>query len=389
MKVCIVHNEYGIFSGEEAVVHNLQTLLKNNRHQVFYFQRTSSEIPGMRMGKVRAFFSGLFSFSSKKAMHRCIQKFEPDVVHVHNLFPLISASVLGVCRRAGVPVVMSVHNYRLMCPNGLLMTKGRICEKCCGGREYWCVLKNCENNLFKSIGYALRSAVTRKLRMFKDNVSIFACLSDFQRKKIIEDGFPEKQCVVLPNMVMWNEKKEDTISGGEYVAYVGRISPEKGVETLIEAARNCPAITFKAAGNYDRMQHLPAAAPGNFQFLGILKKGDVNCFISGSRIVIFCSVCFETFGVTMVEAMLQGKPVVASRLGGIPEIVEDGKTGLLFEAGNAEDLKQKVEYLWNRPELCKKMGAAGRDKALSEYSAETYYQRLMTIYEQAGQSCGN
>jgi len=91
----------------------------------------------------------------------------------------------------------------------------------------------------------------------------------------------------------------------------------------------------------------------------------------------------------MVEAMLQGKPVVASRLGGIPEIVEDGKTGLLFEAGNAEELKQKIEYLWNRPELCKKMGAAGRDKALSEYSAETYYQRLMTIYEQAGQSCGN
>jgi glycosyltransferase involved in cell wall biosynthesis len=388
MRILLVHNSYAKFSGEEAVVGSQTNLLKNNGHDVQLFGPSSAEIR-TSWDKIKAFFTGIYNPFSACQIRRILKEYHPDIVHIHNLYPFISPSILSVCHNVGIPVVMTVHNYRLVCPNGLHMTKGRICEKCRGGREYWCVLKNCENNLFKSIGYALRSAVARKLRMFKDNVSIFACLSDFQRKKIIEDGFPEKQCVVLPNMVMWNEKKEDTISGGEYVAYVGRISPEKGVDTLIEAARNCPTITFKAAGDYDRMQHLPATAPGNFQFLGILKKEDVNCFISGSRIVIFCSVWFETFGLTMVEAMLQGKPVVASRLGGIPEIVEDGKTGLLFEAGNAEELKQKIEYLWNRPELCKKMGAAGRDKALSEYSAETYYQRLMTIYEQAGQSCGN
>ncbi|MBW2647986.1 MAG: glycosyltransferase [Deltaproteobacteria bacterium] len=200
MKILTVHNEYGKFSGEEAVVQSLSRLFAEHGHEVRYFSRSSAEIPGMRLGNIRAFFSGIYSFSSKKAMSRCLQEFKPDIVHVHNVFPLISPSVLGVCRRAGVPVVMAVHNYRLVCPNGLHMTHGRVCEKCCGGREYWCVLRNCEGNPLKSIGYALRNYVARKLRLFKKNVTMYTCLTKFQKERLIKEGFNPARCSVIPNM---------------------------------------------------------------------------------------------------------------------------------------------------------------------------------------------
>jgi glycosyltransferase involved in cell wall biosynthesis len=388
MKICIVHNEYGKFSGEEAVVKNLLQLLKEQGHQVRYFNRSSAEIQDIRIGKFLAFFSGLYSFSSRKMMRRCLKEFKPDIVHIHNLFPFISPSVLGVCRSIGVPVVMTVHNYRLICPTGLHLSYGRICEKCRNGNEYWCVLKNCEKNIFKSIGYALRNAVARKLKLFKKNVSLYICLSDFQRQKLIRDGFPVARCEVLPNMIGCKEK-ELQVHSSDYVGYVGRVSPEKGVSTLLEVAQKYPTITFRAAGSYEKMPYLPSDSPDNFRFLGHLQKDATNSFFSESKIIVLCSVWYEGFPMILVEAMLHGKPVIASRIGGIPEIVEDGITGLLFEPGNADDLGKKIEYLWDQPELCKKMGAAGRQKASKEYSADVYYNRLMSLYDKARKTCNN
>ena len=165
MNIVSVHNAYAKFSGEEAVVQNIRRLLEENGHKVFPFMRSSAEIPRMWLGNERAFFSGIYSWSSKNALRRCLEEFKPDIVHVQNVFPLISPSVLGECRRFGVPVVMTTHNFRLICPNGLFMTDGEVCEKCSGGREYWCVLRNCQRNLFKSFGYALRNYVSRKRRM--------------------------------------------------------------------------------------------------------------------------------------------------------------------------------------------------------------------------------
>ncbi len=180
MRILVIHNDYGKFSGEEHVVESLSHLLKDNSYEVVHFSRSSAELYQTRSGKIRAFFSGIYSFSSKKAMRRLLVEYKPDIAHVHNLFPLISPSVLGECRKAGVPVVMTVHNYRLICPNGLFMTNGRICKKCCSGREYWCILRNCEKNLFKSIGYALRNYIARTLRFFLDNVIMYLCITEFQ-----------------------------------------------------------------------------------------------------------------------------------------------------------------------------------------------------------------
>ena len=382
MKICIVHNEYAAFSGEEAAIESLCQLLNENGHELMHFRRSSAEITQMPLGNIRAFFSGIYSLSSRKQMRRYLEEFRPDIVHVHNLFPLISPSILWECHLAGVPVIMTVHNYRLICPNGLFMTGGQVCEKCSGGHEFWCVLQNCERSFFKSLGYAVRNYVARTRRMFLDNVTMYAALTEFQCRRLISEGFPADRIAVLPNMAHTKDVREST-SPGDYIGYVGRVSPEKDIPTLIAAARNAPKLSFKVAGHVEHMPDLLRQAPPNFEFLGHLNVSEMDEFYASARMIVLCSNCFEGFPMAVVEAMSHGKPVICSRIGGLPEIVEDGRTGLLFEPGNAWDLEYKIRHLWNQSDLCCKMGQAGREKSLHEYSKEKYYERLMAIFHKA------
>jgi len=382
MRVCLVHNEYGGFSGEEAVIRDIGELLKDRGHQVLAFKRSSAEIPDMHLGKLRAFFSGIYSLSSRRRMRRLLACERPDVVQVQNVFPFISASVLPECTKAGVPVVMDLPNYRLICPSGLHMRHGSVCEKCMGGREYWCVLHNCEGSLPKSIGYAARNYVARKRRLFKDNVTFYYAVTDFQRQRFLASGFPAHRISVIPNMVQ-PVRLPDAVPLGQCVAYAGRISPEKGIDTLIAAARQLPGIQFRAAGSLDGMPSVASEAPQNVEFVGHLGRDKLHDFYASARMLLLPSRCLETFGIVVAEAMMRAKPVICSRIGGLPEVVDDGVTGLLFEPGNAEELAEKIRYLWERPELCRAMGQAGRQKALTEYSPEKYYERLMAVYHKA------
>lgn len=385
MRVLLVHNKYGAHSGEETIVDTIGDFLESHGHEVAWFSRSSEELSAMRFGKLRSFFAGIYNPFSRRAFRRLLEERKPDIVHIQNLFPFISPSILPECRKAGVTVVMTVQNYRLICPNGLHMVRGRVCEKCCGGREYWCVLRNCEENIFKSLGYALRSYVTRKWGYFIDNVTLFAAVTQFQRKRLIDEGFPEERIVVNPNMASIDDSlsEDDSAKPGDFVAHIGRISPEKGIPTLIEAAWQCPGIPFKTTGTLDRMREMAGRAPKNFKFVGFLDSPSLTNFFVTSRMIVICTICFEGFPMVVVEAMLHGKAVICSRIGGLPEIVEDGKTGLLFEPGNVKELADKIQYLWDRPDLCREMGQAGREKALREYSPVRYYERLMAAYDKA------
>ncbi|MBA7712767.1 Poly(ribitol-phosphate) alpha-N-acetylglucosaminyltransferase [subsurface metagenome] len=206
--------------------------------------------------------------------------------------------------------------------------------------------------------------------------------TEFQRRRLIQEGFPADRVCVVPNMVA-SKEVEVAKDPGQYVGFVGRISPEKGIDTLIEAARACPDIQFKAAGSYNRVPDIVTKAPHNFNFSGHLDKEQLDKFYVNSRIIVLCSICYEGFPSVLLEAMLHGKPVVSSRIGGLPEIVDEGVMGFLFEPGNAQDLAQKIRYLWNKPDLCRQMGRACREKVLREYSPDTYYRRLMSAYKSA------
>ncbi len=382
LKILFVHNKYGATSGEEIMLQKIIDLLRYQGHEVHTFFKNSSDIPNMRLGKIRSFLNGIYSPGSRCKIREILKNFQPDLVQIQNLYPLISPSILPVIESLRIPIVMRLSNYRLICPNGLFLCKGRVCERCRNGKEFWCLLQNCEENLLKSMGYATRNWVARKMRFYLDNVTFYYAQTSFQKSCLIDEGFDSDRIAVIPNMVDGDVEENEDFSG-DYIAYAGRVSPEKGAATLVRAAGKCRDISFKLAGNHKRMPDIVSSATGNVEFLGHLSKEALENVYKKCRIFVMPSIWYEGFPGVLIEAMLQAKPVICSRIGGLPEIVEDGKTGLIFEPGNAEDFAKKINYLYERPELCKKMGVAGKEKVIKEYSPQIYYQRLMNVYNQA------
>lgn len=383
MRVLVVHNDYAAFSGEEAYLEMLESLLLEHGHEVLRFRRSSGEIEEMKFGRLLAFCSGVYSVDARRRIRLMLGETHPHLVHAQNVYPLLSPSVLAeVCVRR-IPLVMHTPNYRLTCPHGLHERAGQLCEECIPGREHRCIINRCEGSLAKSAGYALRNFVARKAGLFRKNVTMYVALTEFQRRRFVAAGFDAERIAVVPNAAILDAASDGEDGCGEYIAFAGRVSPEKGIRTLLAAAELCPDLPFRVAGATARMPGIVETAPANVRFLGHLSGKELASFYRCARIFLLPSTWFEGFPFVLLEAMLHSAPVIASRVGGLPEIVEDGRTGLLFESGNAADLAAKVRYLWERPELGREMGKAGREKALREYSRERHYERLMAVYEKA------
>ena len=385
LKIVLVHNRYAIpgrGSGEEVAFDAISTLLKEKGHTVLQYFRSSLEVPEMKFGNLRAFFTGIYNLSAKKEMQKLLERERPNLVFAQNLYPLLSPSVLVACQNANVPVLMRCPNYRLICPSGLFMRKGNACELCAGGKEYWCFLNNCEGNVFKSMGYALRGFVARQFSLFRDNVDVFMVLTEFAKRKLIQNGFPEDRITVISGLANPTRIKplENRKNGG-YVGFAGRVSPEKGIDTLLGAARKLPDVPFKVAGNNDRNPNLLKQAPANIKFIGQLNHESLKEFYAGAKMIVLPSKWYEGLPMVIVEAMLYEKPVISSDLGGLPEIVQHGSTGFLFQHDDVEDFADKIETLWNDPNLCRRMGMTARKKAEKQYSPDAFYERFMNSYE--------
>ncbi|MBU2623754.1 MAG: glycosyltransferase family 4 protein [Proteobacteria bacterium] len=381
MRILIVHNEYSAPSGEEHALRAIAGLLEENGHQVSWFLRSSADIKGTK-AKSLAFFSGIHSPGAVKALRRFLQEHAVDVALVQNLYPLLSPSILPVFRQADIPVVMRCPNYRLFCPIGLHLYRGKICERCLNGREYWCLLRNCENNLSKSAGYALRNATARISRRIVDNVGIFVVLSEFQRQRFIAGGILPERLAVVPNVApsATNGRSDDL---GSMVSFVGRVSPEKGIADFLDTAARLPNIPFAVAGGYEQMPGLAQKSSANVRWMGFLTGKDLEAFYRESRLLVFPGRCFEGFPNVITGAMALGKPIIASRLGGVSEIVEHEKTGLLFEPGNISDLTASIKRLYTDPVLCARLGQAGRKKAETDYSRNAVYERWREVLGRA------
>ena len=361
-------------------VDGLRDCLESHGHTVIPFYRSSAELRRSKSGKAAAFFSGIYSSSARREFACLLDEERPDLVHINNLFPLISPSILAETKSRGVPAVMTVHNYRLLCPTGLLFSHGELCHRCAGGREWWCAIRNCTGEWPKSAGYAMRNAVARLRGSFVKGIDRFIAPTIFVKSMLARYGYPAERIDVV-RLIVSLENLHSQTGDGTYVAYLGRISPEKGVETIVEAARLCQDILFRFAGHYLQMPDLPAKAPPNCEFMGEVAGSSVSEFLSASRFTIFSSRWYEVSPLSLVDAILQAKAVICARLGGLPEFVDDGSTGLLFTAGDSRDLTEKVRYLWERPELCRKMGQAGRAKVLAMFSPSANYTRLLDVYQ--------
>jgi glycosyltransferase involved in cell wall biosynthesis len=380
-KFLLIHNDYGAPSGEEVEFARIGKVLADRGHAVHSYSRTSREVAESALGRLKAATSGIYSMSSRREVSSLLDRLAPDYALVQNLFPLISAAVLPVIAKAGVPILMRVANYRLMCPNGLHLSHGRVCEKCLHGREYWCLLKNCEEDLFKSAAYAIRSATARLMGWYRDNVAAYLCASRFLRDRMLAAGFEAARVHVIPNAV-WDGQPcsaPEPKDGAPYVGYVGRISHEKGIPTLLEVAQRNPDIPFRLAGRVRTSFSLPQPLPHNVTLEGFLEGDALSAFYLGARLMVSASQCFETFGMSIAEAMLHGKPVVVPNAGVFPEAVQEGVTGLLVDPSSAEAISDRIRRLWDNADLCLEMGRAAREWASREYSPEKYYQRFSQI----------
>ena len=383
MKILYIHNDYGQPSGEEYAAESIAQLLIENGHTVRWFRRSSAGLDRSKYGKMKAFVAGIYNPFSAVALKRILDSYRPDIVQVQNIYPLISPSIFGVLKRRSIPVVMRCPNYRLFCPNGLHMVKGQVCERCLStGRELWCVLRNCEDSLLKSIGYALRGVVARILGSIVNNVDIFLVQSEFQKQKFVRNGIASDRIEILPGMIPAMRPPEH-ISLGDSVTFVGRISPEKGIEQFIEAANLLPDIPFIVAGDHRQMRGIRDRSPVNVRWLGFLNGDQLRDLYMKSRIVVIPSCCYEGFPNVLVQTMVLGKPTICSAIGGLPEIVSNRETGLLFEPNNTKDLVEKISLIYFNPELCYEFGLTARKKAQQEYSCDMYYKRLMKAFIRA------
>jgi glycosyltransferase involved in cell wall biosynthesis len=339
LKILIIHNAYGKYSGEEAVIDANINILEKVGHKVIKFSRSSEEITSSHLGKYKAFFTSFYNPCSIKTLRILLNKEKPDIIHIHNLYPLISPSILPFIRKYGIPVIMTVHNYRLVCPNGLFYNGEKICEACSNGKEWNCIINNCEKSILKSLSYALRNASSRIFKYYKNNIDAFLCLTEFQRQKLIQNGFPENRCHTLPNFLgdIKNKIIYDT-SIKENILFLGRINKQKGFDILINAAKRCKNIKFKVAGKPDKKFINIDNLPENVQWLGIIDGQKKEEALNTALALVFTSRSYEGFPMVFLEAMQHGIPVIAPRLGGYPEIIREGKNGWLYEPENEFDL---------------------------------------------------
>lgn len=371
MKILLAHNNYGAYSGEEAVVDRMDGIFRQLGHEVVQLRMSTEDVRDTFSGKLRTFFSGIWCPTGVKAMRKAIEKEHPDVVNVHNLYPFISPAALRECKKAGIPVIMTVHNYRLICPTGLFMHNGQPCELCLkAGNEWNCIRHNCENSLPKSLAYAARNAVARSQRHYFDCIDRFACITAFQKSKLIEAGFDQSKIAVIPNTVDLFENRMST--QGNYVAYCGRISAEKGVDLILDAARRLPNVPFKIAGAV-RDHSLISRLPQNAELLGHLSGEQLHKFFSDARFIVLASRWYEGFPMTILEAAQYGKPAIAPNHGAFSEIIGEGdnQIGLLFSPGDAGKLTEAISALWRDKPLCESLGKKALAKLQQSYSTTT------------------
>lgn len=382
MKILLVHNDYGAYSGEEAVVDKMDVMFRSLGYSVAQLRMSTAGLRDSAVGKIKGFVSGVYSPSGVRAMRDAIRRERPDIINIHNLYPFISPAALFEARKAGIPVVMTIHNFRLMCPTGLFMRDGRPCELCRERHNEWgCVRYNCEASPLKSLGYALRNAVARISGAYARCVNAFACITDFQRRKLTEYGFDPESMWLIPNSV---EAGDSPVwSDGDYIGFCGRISHEKGVDLIVETARRNPDIPFRLAGDV-RDKDLVAELPTNVSLDGYLSGNALADFYRNARFMVMASRCYEGFPMSILEAAKYGKPTVGPDHGGFSEIIGKGSSGcgILFPPADIDALSDACTALWNDVGRVRGLGASARLKLETRYSADVVAEQWRQLLRQ-------
>ncbi len=334
----------------------------------------------------------VYSFESKSRLRQLLRDLKPDVAHLHTIDHHISPSILPVLREEGVPVVQSVHDYKLVCPNYRLYVPrtGELCERCLRGNYSHCVRQRCmKESLAASALVAGTMYLHKRLRIFEENVQAFLCSTHFLASQL-EKGGVSKDKLRHQHLYIDLARYGDPEERGDYFVYVGRVEPEKGLKTLLAASARVPDCKLVIVGEGESRSDLEVFAQRcgaeNVSFVGYQDGEELTRLIARARFLVLPSEWYEPCGLVAWEAHALGRPVIGSRIGGIPESIDEGITGLLFEPGNISELAEKIAWLFEHPREADEMGAAGRKKV--EAICASHYDRMLAVYEEAIEAIG-
>ncbi|OGI04103.1 MAG: hypothetical protein A2Y25_11425 [Candidatus Melainabacteria bacterium GWF2_37_15] len=392
MKIVLVNNTFGNFGGgsEKATIETGR-ILQDKGHEVYYF--ASDRKPYYEKDyKYQNFFPKnskkiFYNIEAKKKLGLLLKKVKPDLIHVHCFQHNLTPSVLIACKESGIPIVMTFHDSNFACPPGTLIKNGKSCTSrdCINGSLISCVKYRCFSNSFS------KSLVSASEFFFKKSLGSYEipeyiiCPSQFILDLAVESGIKREKLVLISNFINANDTNNNSHKG--YFLYAGRIVKEKGLYCLINAFKDLPHIRLRIAGKgayeTELQKFIEQNNIKNIEFIGLKKGIELeneykNCFAT-----VLSSLCGEAFGLSILESFSYGKPVIASRTGGIPEVINDYKDGIMVEPGNVEELKNAILKLWNNPELSSNFGKNAKIKFKNLYTAEVYYKKLINVYEWA------
>ena len=366
MKLLIVHSRYSARGGEERVVELQAELLRAAGHTVVCYERSYDEIRAWRFGRLTSLFSALYNRRSVREVKELVARERFDAALVHNLFPVVSPAVLPVLKRAGVPVVQLVHNYRLACPTGLAFRDGISCNLCPRKSRMQCVRHRCEGSLAGSVAFALRSAWAAPI--FRKNIDLYCAVSDYVRGALVGWGsVPPDRTAVVPNPVRIPDQVGG-LEGRAGVLFVGRFSQEKGAKMALDLALRLPEVVFTVTG-------AEQAAPPNVRFVGTADRAELDALYAAARVVVCPSGVAETFGLVAAEAMAAGAVAVVSDRGALPELATDG-AGVCVAADDTEGWVEAVRTLTTDDTLWLEYATKGRRRVAERYDAADYAARL-------------
>ncbi len=386
MKILIVHNHYLEKGGEDEVVDSEARMLEKFGHKVIFYKRSNKEINNLSFYKKLRFLTQdiIWSKQSYKELKDIIKKEKPDIAHIHNIFIAITPSVYYALSEENIPIVQTLHNYKLICPNGVLYRDGKICEQCRGADFTLSVTHKCwKGSYFLSYFLARALRTHFKKKTFGDKIDCYIALSEFSKNKFVEAGFPEKKLFIKPNFLELNAGKRNNTQN--FALFVGRLVDYKGVSTLISAFKKLDGRCLKIIDDGPLYKELKRKAKNiiNADLLGKLPYPKTIEYIKNSNFLVFPSECYETFGRVIIEAFACGIPVIASRLGAMAQIIEDRRTGLHFRPGDPADMAAKAEWAWTHKKEMEEMGREARKEYERKYTAEKNYEILMNIYKLA------
>ncbi len=404
MKIVMVNKYYHPAGGPEEVVLRTSQRLESYGHTVIPF---SMQHPRNLASKYEDYFVSpvdynhhsklpwnlvrtasriVFNPQAKTKMERLINDVRPDVVHLHNIYHQLSPSILLPLKKHGIPVVMTLHDFKLLCPNYTFMRGEKPCEECSGKHFHRAVRHRCvKNSYLKSAVSALEMYVHRLGRFYTDMVDRFIALSRFSQQKLIQYGLPSEKVTYLPNCTdipVCNTQPAHE----RYILFLGALSDKNGAFNLVKAMRHLPAVRLKMAGEGEQapmiQNYIRENAMHNVELLGFITGRELERTMSDCEFLVFPSNCYHNCPMSVLQCFARGKPVIGSNLGSIPELVRNGVTGLLSEPGDETTLAEAILLLWQRPHMTGELGRNARKMVEREFSPDRHYSKLLEIYQE-------